>query len=72
MNHTATSSQLLIPNIAPAAAPNTLKTSFRHSGYPGIHQVTLVPMAYQLYYGHPYLRITTNYGKEIIPKSPDE
>lgn len=43
--------QVLLPDLAPAAAPNTLKTSFRHSGYPGIHQVTLVPMAYQLYLG---------------------
>ncbi|MEM1215184.1 MAG: beta-L-arabinofuranosidase domain-containing protein [Bacteroidota bacterium] len=64
--------QVLLPDLVPAAAPNTLTTSFRHSGYPGIHPVKLVPMAYQLYQGHPYLRLTTNYGKQIIPKSPDE
>lgn len=64
--------QVSLKDVGQGGMPNTLETQFRHSGYPGLHKVRLLPVSWQLYFGHPYFRVNTNYGKQIIPKSPDE
>lgn len=51
--------------------PLSLLVDYRHGGYPGIYPTRLTPIAYQLYFGHPYLKIDTEYAATIVPKSPD-
>ena len=51
--------------------PNSLEASYRHGGYPGEHDVQLIPVGYQTYFGHPYLRVTTSYTATVVPTSPD-
>ncbi len=51
--------------------PLSLVVDYRHGGYPGIHPATLVPIGYQTYFGHPYLKVSTEFAASIVPKSPD-
>ena len=49
----------------PGGSAYSLKADFRHSGYPGLHPVELVPIASQMRAGHPYMRIATGYGEAV-------
>ena len=63
--------QVSLSEVAPGALPNSLQATYRHGGYPGEHDVQLIPVGYQTYFGHPYLRVTTSYTSAIVPSSPD-
>lgn len=45
----------------PGELPLSLTTAYLPGGYPGEHPVTLVPMAHQMYFGHPFYRINTRF-----------
>ena len=64
--------QISLSDVRPADLPNSLQATYRHGGYPGEHTVQLIPVGYQTYFGHPYLRVTTSYtAAAIVPTSPD-
>ena len=56
---------------ADADIPFALRARFRHGGYPGEHDVVLVPYARQLATSHGYMRLVTGYGMRVVPVSPD-
>ncbi|WP_420460662.1 beta-L-arabinofuranosidase domain-containing protein [Neolewinella sp.] len=63
--------QVSLTGVVPDTLANSLRATYRHGGYPGAHTVQLIPIAYQSYFGHPYLRVTTSYTSAIVPTSPD-
>ncbi len=63
--------QISWKDLRPGTFPLSLTAAYRHGGYPGLHPVTLLPIAYQPYFGHPYLRVTTAYSETIVPTSAD-
>jgi hypothetical protein len=63
--------QLDLSSPAAGPLPQSLTATYRHGGYPGVGEVLLLPIAYQTYYDHPYLRVTTAYTSQIVPAPAD-
>jgi DUF1680 family protein len=55
--------------LTPGPEPYTLRATYRHGGYAGLHTVTLVPIASQIEAGHPRIRVVTNFGELDLENS---